>query len=115
MCERMLMRIHCFRVCILERSAKLVLSCYDVSIFMLRVLIRNKTFTVLERLKGRMAAIVLALQIRVLALRLQSTQVFRLLLSKSLEFFDVHPVLRECPGFKFPGMRNVCKCVLGIA
>lgn len=105
MCERMLMRIHCFRVnFILERSAKLVPSCYDVSIFMLRVLIRNKTFPVLERLKGRMAVIVLALQIRVLALRLQSTQVFGLLLSESFEFFNVHPVLHECPGFKVPGM-----------
>lgn len=115
MCEWMLMQIHCFRVCILESSAKLVPSCYSVSIFILRILIRNKAFMVLERLKGRMAVIVLTPQIMVPALNLQSTQVFGLPLSESFGFFDAHPVLRVRPDFKFPGMRIVCKCVLGIA
>lgn len=64
-------------------------------------MIRNKNLCSLERLKGRMAVIVLTLQIRVQALDLQATRAFVLLLSESFGFFDVHPVLPVHANFKF--------------
>lgn len=78
-------------------------------------MIRNKTLCLLERLKDRVAVIVLTLQSRVQVLSLQTPGVFVLLLSESFGFFDVHPVLPVYANFKFSVMLNVFKSVLGIA
>lgn len=77
-------------------------------------MIRNKPLHLLERLKGRMATVVLTLQIRVQALDLQATRSFVLPLSESFGFFDVHSVLPVHANFKFSVMQNVFERVLEI-
>lgn len=67
-------------------------------------MIRNKTLRLLERLKGRMAVIVLTLQSRVQVHGLQTARAFVLLLSESFGFFDVHSVLPLYANFKYSVM-----------
>jgi len=67
-------------------------------------MVRNKTLHLLGRLKGRMAMVVLTLQITVQALALQATGAFVLLLSESFGFFYVHPELPVHADFKISVM-----------
>lgn len=80
--------------------------------FTFSIVIRNKSFQLLEMLKSKMSMIMLTLQIRIQALDLQDTRAFVLLLPILVSTLCF---LYKLADFKLSIMGDVLQCLLGIA